>query len=233
MLKVDALDVYYGKNQALREVSLSIEEGELVTLIGANGAGKSTLLMALSGVIKLSGGTIEFLGERIDNLLSHEIVSRGLCQVPQGAQLFSGMKVRENLELGALRIKNVDRKEMLQKAYSYFKVLRDRSEQRAGALSGGERQMLAIGRGLMSNPKLLLLDEPSVGLSPLMVEYLANILVKLHKEGLTMLLVEQNVHLALDIADRGYVLQTGSVVTSGKSSDLLDSKIVRKAYLGI
>lgn len=233
MLKVDALDVYYGKNQALREVSLSIEQGELVTLIGANGAGKSTLLMALSGVIKPSKGTIEFLGERIDNLPSQEIVSCGLCQVPQNAQLFSGMKVRENLELGALRIKNVDRKEMLQKVYSYFKVLRDRSEQRAGALSGGERQMLAIGRGLMSNPKLLLLDEPSVGLSPLMVEYLADILVKLRKEGLTMLLVEQNVHLALDIADRGYVLQTGSVVTSGKSSDLLDSKIVRKAYLGI
>lgn len=233
MLKVDALDVYYGKNQALREVSLSIEQGELVTLIGANGAGKSTLLMALSGVIKPSKGTIEFLGERIDNLPSQEIVSCGLCQVPQNAQLFSGMKVRENLELGALRIKNVDRKEMLQKVYSYFKVLRDRSEQRAGSLSGGERQMLAIGRGLMSDPKLLLLDEPSVGLSPLMVEYLADILVKLRKEGLTMLLVEQNVHLALDIADRGYVLQTGSVVTSGKSSELINSEIVKKAYLGI
>jgi branched-chain amino acid transport system ATP-binding protein len=143
------------------------------------------------------------------------------------------MKVMENLELGALRAKDIDSKEMLQRVYSYFKILRDRNEQRAGALSGGERQMLAIGRGLMSNPKLLLLDEPSVGLSPIMVEYLADILVKLHKEGLTILLVEQNVHLALDIADRCYVLQTGSVVMSGKSSELVNSDIVKKAYLGI
>lgn len=233
MLKVDALDVCYGKQRVLSKVSLRVEEGELVTLIGANGAGKSTLLMTISGVLKPASGVIEFLGERIDKLPPHEIVSRGLCQIPQNAQIFPGMKVIENLELGAYRVQDVDRKELLQRVYDRFKVLKSRREQRAGTLSGGERQMLAIGRGLMSNPKLLLLDEPSVGLSPIMVEELGDILVKLHKEGLAILLVEQNVHLALDIADTAYLLRVGEVAASGKATDLLNNEAVKRAYLGV
>lgn len=234
MLKVKDLNVHYGSIQALREVSLDANEGELVALIGANGAGKTTFLMTLSGIIKQTSGTIEFMGAKLDKLPSHSIVSLGIAHVPQEKHLFPEMTVSENLELGAYRSKNVKGMEQkLREVHSYFEVLRERRNQKAGTLSGGEQQMLAIGRALMVSPKLLLLDEPSSGLSPLIVENLARIISNLHREGLTILLVEQNAYLALDLADRGYVLESGHVVASGKAHDLLQTELVKKAYLGI
>lgn len=236
MLKVKNLDVYYGGAQVLREVSIDINEGEIVTLIGSNGAGKTTLLLTLSGVKTPTSGSVEFLGRRIDKLPSHKIVNLGIAQVPQGRQLFPNMTVLENLEVGSYQTigsRNINIQKKVQEIYSYFEVLSKRKNQRAGTLSGGEQQMLAIGRALMTSPKLLLMDEPSSGLAPIIVQNLAEIIINLRKGGLTILLVEQNAYLALELADRGYILENGSIVASGKPTELLGSELVRRAYLGI
>lgn len=235
MLKVNELDTYYGNLQILRKVSLEINDGELVTLIGANGAGKTTFLMAVSGMIKQTFGTIEFAGTSIDKLLPHIIVRLGIVQVPQGRLLFPKMTVLENLEIGARQatdIKSKSLEQRLEEVFSLFKVLRERRKQRAGTLSGGEQQMLAIARGLMGSPKLLMLDEPSFGLAPIIVLTLGRVISDLNARGLSILLVEQNAHLALELASRGYVLQSGAIVASGKTSELARSEIVKRAYLG-
>ncbi len=236
MLKVNALDAYYGRLQVLRGLSLEVNEGELVTLIGANGAGKTTFLMAVCGIMERTAGTIEFMGTRIDKLPSHIIVSRGIVQVPQGRLLFPDMTVSDNLVLGARRATDIKSKSMeqrLEEVFGLFKVLGERKNQKAGTLSGGEQQMLAIARALMGSPRLLLMDEPSFGLAPIIVERLAQVISDLHKSGLTILLVEQNAYLALELADRGYVIESGAITISGKSSELLQSDLVKKAYLGI
>lgn len=235
MLKVNELDTYYGNLQILRKVSLEVNDGELVTLIGANGAGKSTFLMAVSGMIKQTFGTIEFTGTRIDKLLPHIIVRLGIVQVPQGRLLFPQMTVLENLEIGARQATDLKSKSMeqrLEEVFSLFEVLGERRKQRAGTLSGGEQQMLAIARGLMGSPKLLMLDEPSFGLAPIIVLALGRVISDLNARGLPILLVEQNAHLALDLASRGYVLQSGAIVASGETSDLARSEVVKRAYLG-
>jgi len=234
VFRVRNLDVYYGAVQALKGISIDISEGELVTIIGANGAGKTTFLMAVSGIIKPTSGSIEFLGTRIDKLPSHDIVSLGIIQVPQGGLIFPEMTVLENLELGAYRATDTQRMEQkLEEIYSHFEVLRERKKQGAGTLSGGERQMLAIGRALMASPKLLLLDEPSAGLAPLVVKEMAEVISALHEKGLSMLLVEQHVELALRLADRGYVLENGSLIASGSASDLAENDLVKRTYLGV
>lgn len=235
MLNVDKLNVYYGNVQALRDISIEVNEGEIVTLIGANGAGKTTLLMTISGIIKPKSGAIEFLGSRIDGLKPYRIVGLGISHVSQERNLFPKMTVVENLELGAYQLpKDENIKERLEEVYSYFEILCRRKNQKAGLLSGGEQQMLAVGRALMSDSRLILLDEPSAGLAPMIVRQLAKIIRKLgEKKGLTTLIVEQNATLALNLADRGYVLETGTVVASGKTSDLEGSELVKKAYLGI
>lgn len=234
MFRVRDLDVYYGAVQALKGISIDISEGELVTIIGANGAGKTTFLMAVSGIIKPTSGSIEFLGTRIDKLPSHDIVSLGIIQVPQGGLIFPEMTVLENLELGAYRATDTQMMEKkLEEIYSHFQVLRERKKQKAGTLSGGERQMLAIGRALMASPKLLLLDEPSAGLAPLVVKEMAEVISALHEKGLSMLLVEQHVELALSLADRGYVLENGSLIASGSASDLAENDLVKRTYLGV
>lgn len=234
MLKVDNITVQYGRAPALRGVSLELGEGEFVCVIGSNGAGKTTLLMTLSGILKPTTGSIEFLGGRIERAPSHKIVKLGMAHIPQGRQLFPDMSVFENLQLGGWGASNNrGSEERLEQVFRYFPRLAERSKQKAGTLSGGEQQMLAIGRALMSDPKLLLLDEPSSGLAPMIVENLAEIMIDLNKKGLPILLVEQNAFLALEITTRAYVLETGSVVSSGKSSDLMESDLVRKAYLGI
>jgi len=234
MLRVRDLCVQYGRAEALRRVSLDVNEGELVSLLGANGAGKTTFLMAVSGIVKPTAGTIEFQGTRIDKLPSHKIVSLGIAHVPQGRHLFPHMTVMENLELGGYQSSTpADKEQMLHRIFSYFEVLRERQNQEAGTLSGGEQQMLAMGRGLMLGPKLLLLDEPSLGLAPIVVERLAEMISNLHKQGLTILLVEQNAYIALELADRGYVLENGEVITSGRGCDLLESQLVKRAYLGV
>lgn len=233
MLKVESIDVLYKRVKVLNQVSLNVGEGEFITLLGANGAGKTTLLLTLSGIISPSAGTVEFQGERIDGKATHEIVRLGIVQVPEGRQLFSEMKVKENLEIGGRLLKDGDeRLRELKRVYEYFGVLEKRKDQKASTLSGGEQQMLAIARGLMLKPRLLLLDEPSLGLAPLVVENLAEIMVKLHGEGLTILLVEQNARLALGLADRGYVLENGNVVAGGTAEDLMESGLLKKAYLG-
>ena len=235
MLKVNELDTYYGNLQILRKVSLEVNDGELVTLIGANGAGKSTFLMAVSGIIKQTFGTIEFMGTRIDKLLPHIIVRLGIVQVPQGRLLFPQMTVLENLELGARQatdIKSKSLEQRLEEVFSLFKVLGERRKQKTGTLSGGEQQMLAIARGLMGSPKLMMLDEPSFGLAPIIVLALGRVISDLNARGLSILLVEQNAHLALELASRGYVLQSGAIVASGKASDLAQSDVVKRAYLG-
>ncbi len=235
MLKVNELDTYYGNLQILRKISLEVNDGELVTLIGANGAGKTTFLMAVSGMVKQTFGTIEFAGTSIDKLLPHIIVRLGIVQVPQGRLLFPQMTVLENLEIGARQatdIKSKSLEQRLEEVFSLFKVLRERRKQRAGTLSGGEQQMLAIARGLMGSPKLLMLDEPSFGLAPIIVLALGRVISDLNARGLSILLVEQNAHLALELASRGYVLQSGAIVASGKTSELARSEIVKRAYLG-
>lgn len=236
MLKVDNLDVYYGNVQALRRVSLDVNEGEIVTLIGANGAGKTTFLMTLSGIVKPSFGTIEFLGRRTDKLPPDAIINAGMAQVPQDRLLFHDMTVSENLEMGACQAPDAKSKSIKQKMeeiYSYFEALDTRKDRKAGTLSGGEQQMLVIGRALMASPKLLLMDEPSSGLAPVIVEHLAEIITNLRRAGLSILLVEQNAYLALELADRGYLLQNGSVVASGTKSELLESDLVKRTYLGM
>ena len=234
MLEIKALNVAYGRVQVLFDVSISVPEGELVTVIGANGAGKTTLLLTVSGVLRPQSGEISFEGEGIDSLRPHEIVGRGLGHVPQGKELFPAMTVLENREMGAHMVKEEDEyRRRLERAFEFFPRLSERARQRAGTLSGGEQQMLAIARALMAEPRLLLLDEPSAGLAPIIVDHLAEIILDLNRHGLTVLLVEQNAFLALEIARRAYVMESGRVVESGDTRDVLESDLVRRAYLGI
>ena len=234
MLKLTEVSAHYGDVQALRSVSFEIQTGEIVSVIGSNGAGKSTTLSTISGVMRASSGTIEFLGRRIENLYPHEIVDRGVVQIPEGRLLFPYMTVLENLELGAFNDKARKAKEKnIPKVFSLFPVLQERMSQLAGTLSGGEQQMVAIGRGLMALPKLLMLDEPSLGLAPLMVRQVFETVKAINEQGITVLLVEQNVFHCLSTAGRGYVLENGSVVLEGGGKDLLNNPQVREAYLGI
>ncbi|HEY4532023.1 MAG TPA: ABC transporter ATP-binding protein [Kurthia sp.] len=233
MLKVDEIDVYYGNIQALKGVSLEVNEGEIVTLIGANGAGKSTLLKTLSGLLRAKKGKVEYLGKAITKKPAQTIVKSGISHVPEGRRVFSNMSVEENLELGAfLRKDKVGIKKDLERVFELFPRLLERKKQSSGTLSGGEQQMLAMGRAIMARPKLLLLDEPSMGLAPLMVQNIFNIIKEINDAGTTILLVEQNAHMALSIADRAYVIETGKVVLSGDAKELQSSDEVRAAYLG-
>ena len=234
MLKVRDLNAYYGNIRALREISLDIQDGEFVTIIGSNGAGKTTLMMTLSGIVRRISGTIEFQGVMINKFPPYKILECGLAHVPQGRMLFADMTVLENLSLGALRAKDDKSVQKRQEEVcSYFPVLASRVRQKAGKLSGGEQQMLTIARALMVTPKLLMLDEPSSGLAPIVTQELARILVKLNKGGITILLVEQNARLALELADTAYILEDGSLSERETASKLLNSDEVKRAYLGI
>ena len=226
VLQVENLNVYYGSIHAVKGVSFQVEQGETVTLIGANGAGKSTTLNTVAGLLHSRTGSISFLGEKLAHVPSHKLVSRGLALVPEGRRIFPQMTVQENLDMGG------DVSADLEQIYERFPRLKERRRQVAGTLSGGEQQMLAMGRALMSHPKLLMLDEPSMGLAPLLVEQIFEIIRQLHADGTTILLVEQNAQAALAVADRGYVLETGSIVTSGSGKELLESPAIKSAYLG-
>ena len=232
MLKVNNINVYYGAIHAIKDVSFEVNDGEIVTLIGANGAGKSTTLQTISGLLHSRTGSIEFLGESLMGIPAHKIVAKGLAQVPEGRRIFLQMTVEENLQMGAYTRSGAGIDQDLEKVYTYFPRLMERRRQIAGTLSGGEQQMLAMGRALMSRPKLLMLDEPSMGLAPILVEQIFEIIRTLHKAGTTILLVEQNAQAALSIADRGYVLETGRIVTSGTGQELLASPEIKRAYLG-
>lgn len=233
MLAVKDIDVYYGNIQALKGVTVTVEEGEIVTLIGANGAGKSTLLKTLSGLLKPKSGSIEFLGNSIAGKPAQGIVKSGISHVPEGRRVFANLTVEENLELGAFLRKDKKGIEAdMKKVYDTFPRLRERRKQMSGTLSGGEQQMLAMGRAIMAKPKLLLLDEPSMGLAPLMVKTIFEVVKDINEQGTTILLVEQNANMALSVASRGYVIETGKVVLSGSADELQSSEEVRKAYLG-
>ena len=233
MLQIDHIDVFYGAIHALKGVSLEVQTGEIVTLIGANGAGKSTTLRTISGLLAPKAGTITFLGADITGKKAHEIVKDGISQVPEGRRVFAEMTVLENLELGAFtRTDKAGIASDLEMVFARFPRLKERRAQLAGTLSGGEQQMLAMGRALMSRPKLLLLDEPSMGLAPLLIKEIFSIIVDINKAGTTILLVEQNANMALSIANRAYVLETGRITLSGSAKDLAASEEVRKAYLG-
>ena len=233
MLKVENLSVHYGMIQAVRDVSFEVNEGEVVSLIGANGAGKTSILRTISGLVRPSAGKIKFLGQDIQKVPAQKIVAAGLSQVPEGRHVFPGLTVMENLEMGAFLKKDREENQAnLKKVFSRFPRLEERKNQDAATLSGGEQQMLAMGRALMSTPKLLLLDEPSMGLAPIFIQEIFDIIQDIQKQGTTVLLIEQNANKALSIADRGYVLETGKVVLSGTGKELLASEEVRKAYLG-
>lgn len=232
MLNVTGIQVFYDNIHAIKDVSFNVDEGEIVTLIGANGAGKSTILKTISGLIRPAAGKIEFLGHSIVNLSPHKIVRKRLAHCPEGRRLFLQMNVRENLQMGAYSREDVDMEAELAAVYERFPILDERRNQRAGSLSGGEQQMLAMGRAMMAKPLLLMLDEPSMGLAPILVEQIFDLIVELNDAGTTILLVEQNAEMALSIADRGYVLETGSVVTTGNCADLLNDERLKKAYLG-
>ena len=233
MLKVENLSVHYGMIQAVRDVSFEVNEGEVVSLIGANGAGKTTILRTLSGLVRPSAGKIQFLGKEIQKLPAQKIVAGGLSQVPEGRHVFPGLTVMENLEMGAFLKKNREENQAnLKKVFSRFPRFEERKNQDAATLSGGEQQMLAMGRALMSTPKLLLLDEPSMGLAPIFIQEIFDIIQDIQKQGTTVLLIEQNANKALAISDRGYVLETGRIVLSGTGKELAASDEVRKAYLG-
>ena len=233
MLKVENLSVHYGMIQAVHDVSFEVNEGEVVSLIGANGAGKTTILRTLSGLVRPSAGKIQFLGKEIQKLPAQKIVAGGLSQVPEGRHVFPGLTVMENLEMGAFLKKNREENQAnLKKVFSRFPRLEERKNQDAATLSGGEQQMLAMGRALMSTPKLLLLDEPSMGLAPIFIQEIFDIIQDIQKQGTTVLLIEQNANKALAISDRGYVLETGKIVLSGTGKELASSDEVRKAYLG-
>ncbi len=232
MLKVNDINVYYGGIHAIKGVSFDVNEGEIVTLIGANGAGKSTILKTVSGLLKSKTGSVEFFGKNLQTVPAHKIVSEGLAQVPEGRRIFLTMTVEENLEMGAYTQGTKGIPEDLASVYEQFPRLKERRKQIAGTLSGGEQQMLAMGRALMSHPKLLMLDEPSMGLAPILVDQIFDIIKDLHKKGTTILLVEQNAQMALSIADRAYVLETGKVILSGTGKELAMSDEIRKAYLG-
>ena len=233
MLKIDNIDVYYGAIHALKGISLTVNKCEIVTLIGANGAGKSTALRTISGLLKPKNGKISFEGQEIAGVKAHEIVKLGISQVPEGRRIFTEMTVMENLDMGAFTRKDKDGiKEDLAQVFKRFPRLEERRDQLAGTLSGGEQQMLAMGRALMSRPKLLLLDEPSMGLAPLLIKEIFHIIEDINKTGTTVLLVEQNANMALSIANRAYVLETGRITLAGDAKKLAASEDVRKAYLG-
>jgi branched-chain amino acid transport system ATP-binding protein len=234
LLRVCELNVYYGDVHVLHNVGVKVEEGEIITIVGANGAGKSTLLKSIGGIHQASSGEISFLDERIERFPSHRIVAKGLIRIPEGRKVFPSMTVLENLELGSyLRKAKENRKESLDNVFKLFPILKSRVRQSAGTLSGGEQQMLAIGRGLMSLPRLLMLDEPSLGLAPLLVKQIFQTLREINRLGTTLLLVEQNVYNALDMAQEGYVMENGRIVLSGKSKDLLQNEYIKEAYLGV
>lgn len=234
LLRLEDVHVSYGDISALKGVSLRVEQGEIVTLIGANGAGKTTTLKTISGLLKPRRGSVAFEGRELTRLHAKEIVSLGVVQVPEGRRIFPEMTVMENLEMGAATRRDRNNiKGDLELVFSLFPVLKQRLGQKGGSLSGGEQQMLAVGRGLMARPKLFLLDEPSLGLAPLMVEKIAEIILSIHQQGTTILLVEQNAVMALKLADRAYVLETGRTVLEGPGRDLLDHEQVKKAYLGL
>ena len=232
LLKVDDINVYYGAIHAIKGVSFHVDEGEIVTLIGANGAGKSTTLQTVSGLLHSKTGSITFDGQNIGSVPAHRLVERGLAQVPEGRRVFLQMTVEENLEMGAYTQPKANTAASLERVYEQFPRLKERQRQIAGTLSGGEQQMLAMGRALMSKPKLLMLDEPSMGLAPILVEQIFQIIRDLHKAGTTILLVEQNAQMALSVANRAYVLETGKITLSGTGDELIHSDEVRKAYLG-
>ncbi|MBR0147638.1 MAG: ABC transporter ATP-binding protein [Lachnospiraceae bacterium] len=232
MLKVEDLHVYYGSIHAIKGIAFEVNEGEIVTLIGANGAGKSTTLNTVAGLLKASRGEVEFKGEKIAGIPAHKLVSRGMSLCPEGRRVFQELTVRENLEMGAFSRPKAEVNESLETVYELFPRLKERYKQIAGTLSGGEQQMLAMGRSLMSKPALMMLDEPSMGLAPILVEQIFDIIKEMNKNGTTILLVEQNAQMALSIASRAYVLETGRVVSSGTGEKLLKDDAVRKAYLG-
>ncbi|NVN99951.1 MAG: ABC transporter ATP-binding protein [Geobacteraceae bacterium] len=233
MLKVENLTVNYGAIKALKNISCEVHQGEIVALIGANGAGKTTILNSISGILPIDSGKISFSGTDITKTPPHEIVKMGICQVPEGRRVFANMSVHENLEMGGYSVKDKAAVNAgIERAFTLFPRLKERSKQLAKTLSGGEQQMLAMGRALMSSPKLILLDEPSMGLAPMLVEKIFEIIVDINKSGTTIMLVEQNAHMALSIANRAYVLETGEVVLSGIAKDLAEDPEVRKAYLG-
>ena len=231
MLSVENINVYYGAIHAIQGVSFEVNKGEIVTLIGANGAGKSTILKTISGLLRTKTGSIRFMDQDIGSAEQHIIVRKGLAHVPEGRRVFQRLSVQENLEMGGY-INKANLQEELHKVYDTFPRLKERKKQIAGTLSGGEQQMLSMGRALMSRPKLLMLDEPSMGLAPMLVQQIFDIIRSLTQDGTTILLVEQNAHMALKIADRGYVLENGRVVITAKASDLLQDDSVKKAYLG-
>ena len=233
MLEVKDLHVHYGVIEALKGVSLQVEQGKIVSLIGANGAGKTTMLHAISGIVKKSGGSIAFLGNDITKAKAKNIVEQGLIQVPEGRRIFTGLTVYENLMMGAFLRKDKEGiQKDLQRCYELFPILSERTNQDAATLSGGEQQMLAMARALMAQPKLLLLDEPSMGLAPILVKEIFSIIEEINKHGTTILLIEQNAKMALSIADKAYVLETGNIVLEGSGKELLNSANVQKAYLG-
>ncbi|MGI6690420.1 MAG: ABC transporter ATP-binding protein [Christensenellales bacterium] len=232
MLKVERLNVFYGVIHALHDVTFHVDKGEIVTLIGANGAGKTSILHAISGLIPYSADTVDFAQQSIKKTPAHTLVENGLVHVPEGRRVFASMSVMENLEMGAYTRKDTQIESDLELVFKHFPRLKERTRQLAGTLSGGEQQMLAIGRALMSNPKLIMMDEPSMGLSPILVQEIFSIIVDINKTGTTVLLVEQNAHMALSIANRAYVLETGDIVKEGKAHDLLADDEVKKAYLG-
>ncbi|UFS70786.1 ABC transporter ATP-binding protein [Geomonas sp. RF6] len=234
MLTIENLNFSYDDLKVLWDVNLEVKEGEIVTVVGSNGAGKSTTLKNISGIVRPNSGSVRFKGAEIGKLESHQVVEAGIVQVPEGRRIFPEMTVRENLRMGSF-IKGArgDREKNMERVFSLFPRLKEREKQLGGTMSGGEQQMLAIGRGLMANPELLLLDEPSLGLSPLLVGNIFEIIKEINRQGVTVLLVEQNVHQSLRIAHRGYVLETGRVVLTGKGEELLDDPHVKKAFLGM
>ncbi len=232
MLEVNNINVFYGSIHAVKDISFKVEKGEIISLIGANGAGKTTILQTVSGLLKSTTGSIVFNNQDLMHIPAHKIVSHGLAQVPEGRRVFLQMSVMENLELGAYTQPKNTIEKNLEIVFEHFPRLKERRTQVAGTLSGGEQQMLAMGRAMMSNPTLLMLDEPSMGLAPILVDEIFKIIVELNKAGVTILLVEQNAQMALSIANRGYVLETGKVVMTADAKDLLNDDSVRKAYLG-
>jgi len=233
VLELRDVETYYGKIHALRGISCTVQAGQIVTLLGANGAGKSTTLRTISGLNRAAKGTITFMGEDITRRQPHEIVEMGLIHVPEGRRIFKGMTIRENLELGSFTLKDeVERRKRMEHVFEIFPVLHERRNRDAALLSGGEQQMLAMGRALMTRPKLLLLDEPSMGLAPFLVKEIMHIILRLNKEGVTILLVEQNARVALQLAEHGYVLETGQIVIRGDAETLRKDEAIVKAYLG-
>jgi branched-chain amino acid transport system ATP-binding protein len=233
LLELRDVRIRYGAIEAVKGISLRVDDGEIVTLIGGNGAGKTTTLRTISGVKRPADGSISFRGDRIDGLPAHQVVARGVGHAPEGRRIFARMSVRENLEMGAYGRRDADGiGQDLERVYTLFPVLKERQRQAGGTLSGGEQQMLAIGRALMGRPQLLMLDEPSMGLAPLLVERIFSLIADIHAQGTTVLLIEQNAHMALRLADRGYVIESGEIVLEDTADALLDNDAVRKAYLG-